>query len=75
MNNTVGSILHPFISGLCLGDTSALPRKISWGLKRMRFCLPDPSNQTSSRQPFKVQYHAGVFNIRDYVHWEKLSRN
>lgn len=41
-------------------------RKISWGLKRMRFCLPDPSNHASSRQPFKVLYHAGIFNIRDY---------
>jgi len=51
----------------CLGQPH---RKISWGLKRMRFSLPDPSNQTSSRQPFKALRQAGFFNVRDYMHWE-----
>lgn len=52
-------------------------RKTSLGLKRMRFSLPEPSNQPSSRQPFKALHQAGFFfsDIGDYVHWEKLSRN
>lgn len=52
-------------------------RKTSLGLERMRFSLPEHSNQPSSRQPYKAPHQAGFFlsNTGDYVQWEKLSRN
>lgn len=78
--NSCGKYPASIYQGLMFRGAKCLAqhhRKKRLDLERMRFSLPEPSNQPSSRQPFKALHQAGFFisDIGDYMHWEKLSRN